>query len=92
MTPDRIAALLHVLGVLALAALIIAVFFGVFLLLALLVDGRKLRRELRRAHLRRVEDYERKKLMGEPWPPKDIKPFQDEDEETKTWPGPGATI
>ncbi len=80
MTPEKLYVLMKALGTLALAVVIIAVFFIVFWILCLLVDGRKLRREQRGR-------------MEPPAPEHpnclcQIHPF--DDDETKTWPGPEA--
>ena len=49
------------------AVIIIVALVGVVWLCAVLKDGRKFRAEMRKCHERRVEDYERERLMGERW-------------------------
>ena len=54
----------------------VVAFIG-WLLWAVIHDGRRLR-EQQALHRRRVEDYERERMMGEKM------------DDTKTWPGPEA--
>lgn len=71
--------LLHAAKVLALALVIIAVFFAVLYLLCLLVDGRKLRRK-QRDKMPPAAEHQNCLCQVHPV----------DDDETKTWPDPGA--
>ena len=64
-------------------AIVICALAVAFYFIRLGMDKRKLEQQ---GVQRSIEDAERQKRMKEPWPP------PGEDDTTKTWPGPPATV